>query len=86
MDERTAILICLGAATAANCIPCFEHFFKKANALNLTEEEVQEAVDLAHKVKSGAQIAMRGSIDSIMGPKTQETSSCCEKSGSSCCD
>ena len=86
MDERTTILICLGAATAANCIPCFEHFFKKAEALNLTEEEVQEAVDLAHKVKSGAQIAMRGSIGKIMGPKTQETSSCCEKSGSSCCD
>ena len=86
MDERTAILICLGAATAANCIPCFEHFFKKAEALSLTEEDIQEAVDLAHKVKSGAQIAMRGSIGEIMGPKTQETSSCCEKSGSSCFD
>jgi len=86
MDERTAILICLGAATAANCIPCFEHFFKKAEALSLTEEDIQEAVDLAYKVKSGAQIAMRGSIGSIMGPKTQEAPSCCEKPDGSCCD
>ena len=86
MDERTTILICLGAATAANCIPCFEHYFKKAEALKLTAGEIQEAVDLASKVKSGAQIAMRGSIGEIMGPKTQETSSCCEKLDGSCCD
>jgi alkylhydroperoxidase/carboxymuconolactone decarboxylase family protein YurZ len=29
MDVRTSFLICLGAATAANCIPCFEHYHKK---------------------------------------------------------
>ena len=47
MDERTMILICLGAATAANHVPCFEHYYKKAESLNLTTEEIQEAVDLA---------------------------------------
>jgi hypothetical protein len=84
MDERTTILICLGAATAANCIPCFEHYSRKAETLNLAAEDIQEAVDLASKVKSGAQIAMRGSIAKIMGHKTQEAPSCCEKSDSSC--
>jgi len=33
MDEKSKLLICLGAATAANCIPCFEHYFGKANVL-----------------------------------------------------
>ena len=86
MDERTAILICLGAATAANCVPCFEHYFGKAEALNLTAEDIQEAVDLAAKVKSGAQIAMRGSSARTMGQEPQEAPSCCEKSDGSCCD
>jgi len=84
MDERTTILISLGAATAANCVPCFEHYFRKAEALNLTAEDIQEAVDIAGKVKSGAQIAMRGSIRKIIGQEVQEAPSCCEKSGSSC--
>jgi alkylhydroperoxidase/carboxymuconolactone decarboxylase family protein YurZ len=86
MDERTAILICLGAATAANSVPCFEHYFRKAEALNLTAEDIQEAVDLASKVKSGAQIAMRGSIARTIGQELQEAPSCCEKSGDSCFD
>jgi len=86
MDERTTVLISLGAAAAANCVPCFEHYFSKAEALNLAEDDIQEAVDIASKVKSGAQIAIRGSIAKIIGQETQETSSCCEKSGSSCSD
>ena len=77
MDERVRLLISLGAATAANCVPCFEHYFKKAEALNLTPEEIQEAVDLAGKVKSGAQIAMRGSIGKIMGQEIQEDPCSC---------
>jgi len=86
MDERTTILISLGAATAANCVPCFEHYFRKAEALNLAADDIQEAVNIASKVKSGAQIAMRGSIAKTIGQEIQEASSCCEKSGSSCSD
>ena len=36
MDEKTSLLICLGASAAANCIPCFEHYHKKASAAGLT--------------------------------------------------
>ena len=32
MDEKTKLLVCLGAATAANCIPCFEFSSGKAVA------------------------------------------------------
>ena len=46
MDEKTKILICMGAATAANCIPCFEYYFGKAETVGLKTEEIQEAVDL----------------------------------------
>lgn len=84
MDEGTSILICLGAATAANCVPCFEHYLTKAQALKLAQEDIQEAVYLSGKVKSGARIAMRASIAKTMGGEIQEASSCCEKSRGSC--
>ena len=47
MDEKTSVLVCLGAATAANCVPCFEHYLKKAKGLGLCSEEILEAADLA---------------------------------------
>jgi AhpD family alkylhydroperoxidase len=67
MDERTSLLICLGASAAANCIPCFEHYHKKASAAGLTSEEILEAVELANKVKSGAHLVMRSCIKNFMG-------------------
>ena len=51
MDEKTELLICLGAATAANCVPCFDYYFKKASAAGITAEEVRKGVELACKIK-----------------------------------
>jgi AhpD family alkylhydroperoxidase len=67
MDEKTSLLICLGASAAANCIPCFEHYHKKASAAGLTSEEILEAVEMANKVKSGAHLVMRSCINNFMG-------------------
>ncbi len=75
MDERTKILISLGAATAANCIPCFEHLYYKAQGLKLSVEEIQEAVEIAAKVKSGAHIALKSSISDIMSEGHEKTDS-----------
>jgi len=85
MDEKTSLLICLGASAAANCIPCFEHYHKKASAAGLTPEEILEAVELAGKVKSGAHLVMRSRIKNFMGLEKpcnpcaggQMESSCC---------
>jgi AhpD family alkylhydroperoxidase len=86
MDEKTSLLICLGASTAANCIPCFEHYHKKASAAGLTPEEILEAVELANKVKSGAHLVMRSSIKTFMGGEAPTTSCGCGPSQKSCCD
>ena len=67
MDEKTSLLICLGASTAANCVPCFEHYHKKASAAGLSPEEILEAVELATKVKSGAHLVIRNCIRTSMG-------------------
>jgi AhpD family alkylhydroperoxidase len=86
MDEKTSLLICLGASTAANCIPCFEHYHKKASAAGLTPEEILEAVELAGQVKSGAQMVMRNSIKKFMGQETATLACACAPSRSQCCD
>ncbi len=82
MDEKTSLLICLGASTAANCIPCFEHYHKKASAAGLTSEEILETVGLASRVKSGAHMVLRNSVKKLLGEETEplvpSRSQCCE--------
>ncbi len=84
MDGKTSILICLGASTAANCIPCFEHYHKKASAVGLAPEEILEAVELANKVKSGAHLVTRNSIKIFLGQETSANPCGCAPSQGSC--
>lgn len=85
MEEKTNILICIGAATAANCIPCFEHFYGKAQEAGLTDEEIQEAVDLASQVKKGAHMALRNSISKAMNREKKYSMPCEKSTDRSCC-
>jgi alkylhydroperoxidase/carboxymuconolactone decarboxylase family protein YurZ len=85
MDEKSKLLICLGAATAANCIPCFEHYFGKAKSGGLKNEEIQEAVDLASQVKKGAHLAIKNCINGLMGEKMEYALPCDKQASKSCC-
>lgn len=84
MEEKTKLLICLGAATAASCIPCFEYYFGEAEAAKLTREEIQEAVDLASQIKQGAHLTLTNNISEIMGLEEQYDLPCRGPSESSC--
>ena len=84
MEERTKLLVALGAATAANCIPCFEHFYCEAGVAGLTHAEIQETVDLASKIKQGAHIALKNSINDMMGQEEAYEEPCNRKSQTSC--
>ena len=41
--EKADVLIAIGAATAANCIPCFEHLYEKAVTPGITAAEIKRA-------------------------------------------
>jgi alkylhydroperoxidase/carboxymuconolactone decarboxylase family protein YurZ len=71
MDDKTEILISLGASTAANCVPCFEYYFEKATKLGLNMEDIKKAVEIGNKVKTGSSIAMTKSIRSITNSDTE---------------
>ena len=85
MDEKTSLLISMGAATAANCVPCFEHYYQKAHAAGLTSADIQEAVDIATKVKGGAHLVIKNSIRSLMGHETPVNPCAGSSPKRSCC-
>jgi len=85
MDERTKVLICLGAATAANCIPCFEYYFGKAEAVGLKTEEIHEVVNLASQLKKGAHMAIKNRINDLIGREKEYALACDRQTDSSCC-
>jgi hypothetical protein len=82
MDEKTRILISLGAAVAANCVPCFEHFLTKTQVVGLTPGEIQEAADIGDQVKNGARITIMSTIRGIIG---SDPAACKSDSNRSCC-
>jgi len=87
MDEKTSVLVCLGAAVAANCVACFRHYHGEALRLGLDASEIQAAVALAGKVKAGANIAVMGAVGEAMrGAGQQEQAEACSPtSAPSCC-
>jgi len=87
MDERTRIMVSIGAAVSSNCVPCFEFYYDKACREKLTKEEIRESIDIANKVKNGARLHLKGMIRDMMegDSKASNGTSCCEKTPSLCC-
>jgi len=85
MDSKSRILIGLGAATAANCIPCFKNCYAKALQEDISDEEVLEAVELGLQMKGGALMDMRKNIQNTMAcVKADNVSCCCPGENPSC--
>ncbi|CAB1076260.1 hypothetical protein D1AOALGA4SA_4057 [Olavius algarvensis Delta 1 endosymbiont] len=76
MDEQTKTYIALGAATAANCVPCFEHYFSTAEKLGIPTEDIEETVEIASKVRGGAHMVMKDSIRGIIKSNGSQREKC----------
>ena len=85
LQDKTEILIAVGAATASNCIPCFEHIYEKAITSGVTLEEIKRASDIAAQVKKGAHIALTNSINELIGTEERHDLPCGETANKSCC-
>jgi len=59
MDQKTEVMVSLGAAIGANCIPCFNYIYAKAKESDLEDADIRKSVEVAFKVKNGAQIFMK---------------------------
>jgi alkylhydroperoxidase/carboxymuconolactone decarboxylase family protein YurZ len=81
MDLDTRVLIGLGASLAANCAPCFDHYYAKALELDITAEDIKAAVEIGGQMKTGGNLAMINRIKEIMGGKNQDGTSGCDPAG-----
>ena len=85
ISEKTRLLINIGAAMAANCIPCFEHYYAKAMADGIDADEIAEALEAAASVKKGAHLALKNRIGDIMKGGAKGETPCGESGASNCC-
>ena len=87
MDDKTSVLVCLGAAIAANCVACFRHYHGEALRVGLDRAEIDEAVALGAKVKTGANIAIMNAVAQTVQRGERLDAACGESAGAapSCC-
>ena len=85
LEGKVESLIAIGAATAANCIPCFEHLYEKAINSGITLAEIKRASDIAGLVKNGAHIALTNSINELIGIEETHDLPCDRTANKSCC-
>lgn len=85
LPDKIENLIAIGAATAANCIPCFEHLYEKAINSGITLAEIKRASDIAGQVKKGAHIALTNSVNELIGIEETHDLPCNQTANKSCC-
>ncbi len=85
MTDKTDVMIALAAAIGANCIPCFDHLYEKAQGIGLSDEEVLRVFETANKVKTGASIFIKNAINDTMGMKPETDQPCCAGTSKACC-
>ncbi len=85
MDEKTSVLVCVGAAVAANCVTCFRHYHAEALRIGLDDAEIDAAVALGSRVKTGANIVVMNAVAETARRSGRQVAACPEVPPSSCC-
>ena len=94
LSLRDRELVALGAALAANCIPCEEFHIPKAREAGISDAELSEALALADKVRQVPAKKVLEVADRLMQGEHAQTGSvpgrCTEMTGAtdknpSCC-
>ncbi len=65
MNEKEIILASIASSIACNCVPCYEHYWLKANEAGISKDEIEEAGTIGEKVKNGAAVVVRNKVDLI---------------------
>jgi AhpD family alkylhydroperoxidase len=83
MDERTKMLIAIGACVGANCHPCLEYHVGKATESGLSHTEIAAAIETAKAVRRGAAASMDKLATNLLNDGSPRQA--CESRESSCC-
>lgn len=71
MEQKVKILIYVGAAVTANCIPCIQSIYAMAKEAGLTDCEIATAVRLGRTVRAGAAEKWDKEVESLLSGKEQ---------------
>lgn len=90
LSHRDRELVALGAALAANCIPCIEYHVPEARKAGLSDAEIAEAITLADKIKGVPANKVLAAANAAVGAAPAAASACCapavaEQTAKSCC-
>lgn len=72
LDQRTQILIALGASIAAGCQPCLETIVGQARSAGIAEDELQSAAIIGQFVKDQPANLMKSMADDLLGTNLME--------------
>ena len=67
MNDKESIMIAIGVAMGANCIPCLEHLYEKGETAGVNESEIKQISAIADRVKNGAAVFMKNTVHKIIG-------------------
>ena len=84
MESKQEVMVAIGAAVGANCIPCFDFIYAKAKEMNLDQSDIQDSIQTALKVKNGAAVFMKKAIGEVVDSVDDPQETCCEALGGDC--
>jgi hypothetical protein len=85
MDSKTEIMVAMGVAIGANCIPCFDHLYARSRELELSTADVRAVATIAGKVKNGAMVFMQNNINETLGDAPLAELPRCNLAEAGCC-
>ncbi|MFH1980402.1 MAG: hypothetical protein ABIL58_01030 [Pseudomonadota bacterium] len=76
MDRKAELMVALGTAIGANCIPCFDHLYAKSREIGMADDDIQAVAAVAHKVKNGAAMFMKSAVAELAGEAPETAAGC----------
>jgi alkylhydroperoxidase/carboxymuconolactone decarboxylase family protein YurZ len=75
LDTETQLLVGIGAAVAAGCIPCLEKMVELANGADLDAKKIKAAAIIGQFVKDQPASHMKEAADRLLGTHLQASAS-----------
>jgi len=78
LKGKTKELVAIGASIGTNCTGCLKHHLRLAREYGATDEEIQEAIEIALKIKKNSTHTIDKLIEeTITQKKTANNDICC---------
>jgi AhpD family alkylhydroperoxidase len=76
MEDKTKLLIAVGASVTANCQACLKTAVSEAEKMGVEKKEIQEAIAIGRVVRKGAFGKMDKFASTLTGKKADSSDEC----------